>query len=114
MNQRGVAIVAEYLSKRPQGRVVRVKPIAEDDYLIAIEDVRDGRVQLIRSAGDLEVWLTSFRQGRCVQPVGALCGICDHIHGDRDHTGELMRNCIRCQAELVEVAAESLLREEER
>ncbi len=64
MNQRGVAIVAEYLSMRPQGRVVRVEPIGDDDYLMAIEDVRDGRVQLIRSAGDLEVWLTSFRQGR--------------------------------------------------
>ncbi len=49
-----------------------------------------------------------------MQPVGALCGICDRIHGDRDHIGELMSNCIGRQAELVEVAAESLLREEER
>jgi hypothetical protein len=101
-----VAIVADYLSHRPMGRVVRVKRTGEDDYLMSIEDVRDGRVQLIHSTGNLETWLTSFKQGRCRQPVGAICGVCDRIHGDRDCDGELFQNCVRCQAELVEVALE--------
>jgi hypothetical protein len=106
MKQRAVAIVADYLSHRPMGRVVRVMKTGEDDYLMSIEDVRDGRVQLIHSTGDLETWLTSFEQGRCRQPVGAICGVCDRIHGDRDIDGELFQNCVRCQAELVEVVAE--------
>ncbi len=114
MNQRGVAIVAEYLQSRPLGRIVRVKPVADDNYLIAIEDSRDGRTHLIVSAGDLESWFRSFKEGRCLQPVGALCGVCDRIHGDRDASGELMRNCIRCQAELVEVYAESYLEDGDR
>lgn len=74
-----------------------------------IEDSRDGRTQLIVSVGDLEQWLLSFKEGQCLQPVGALCGVCDRIHGDRDHTGELMGNCVRCQVELVETYAESYL-----
>ena len=60
MNQRAVALVADYLSKRPKGRIVRVKPMQEGDYLMAIEDVRDGRVHLVHSVGDFEVWIQSF------------------------------------------------------
>jgi hypothetical protein len=30
----------------------------------------------------------------------------DRIHGDRDYDGELFRNCVSCQAELVEVKLE--------
>jgi hypothetical protein len=106
MKQRAVVIVAEYLSHRPKGRIVTVKAVGEDDYVLAIEDRRDGRVHLARSARDLEPWLTSFKSGECVQPAFGLCGRCNGIHADRDVDGEVFRNCIRCQAELVEVAVE--------
>jgi hypothetical protein len=106
MKQRAVAIVADYLSHRPLGRVVGLKPIGDDDYMLVIEDVRDGRVQLIHSTGDLETWLASFKQGRCRQPVRAICGVCDRILGDRDIDGELFPNCVPCQAELVEIFVE--------
>lgn len=106
MNQRAVALVADYLSKRPKGRIVRVMPMQEGDYLMAIEDRRDGRVQLIQSIGDLERWIESFRQGVCVQPVGAICFVCDGIHTDRGLDGELFTNCVGCQVELLDVVAE--------
>lgn len=106
MNQRAVALVADYLSKRPKGRIVRVMPMQEGGYLMAIEDRRDGRVQLIHSIGDLEVWIESFRLGTCLQPVGAICSVCDRIHTDRDIDGELFTNCIGCQVELLDVVAE--------
>jgi len=112
MKQRAVAIVADYLSHRPMGRVVRVMKTGEDDYLMSIEDVRDGRVQLIHSTGDLETWLTSFKQDWGHQPAGAICGVCDRIHGGRDFDGELFQNCVSCQAELVEVFAEMQSRRE--
>jgi uncharacterized C2H2 Zn-finger protein len=38
--------------------------------------------------------------------------VCDGIHGDRDHDGELFQNCVRCQAELVEVFVEMQNRRE--
>lgn len=103
MQQRAVALVADYLSKRPQGRIVRVKKVAEDDYLMAIEDRRDGRVQLIQSVVDLGMWIRSLELGCCLPPKGALCGVCDRIHTDRDVDGELFSNCVRCQVELLEV-----------
>ncbi|MDQ4145974.1 MAG: hypothetical protein M3198_19950 [Actinomycetota bacterium] len=106
MKQRAVALVADHLSKRPKGRIVRVKRVGEDDYLMAIEDRRDGRVQLIQSVMDLEAWIESFEQGRCLQPAGAICGVCDGIHSDRDVDGELFANCVGCQVELLEVAAD--------
>lgn len=101
-----MAIVADYLSRRPLGRVVGLKAIADDDYVLAIEDVRDGRVHVVRTQGDLEPWLKSFKNGECVQPAFGLCGRCNGIHADRDVDGEVFGNCIRCQAELVEVALE--------
>ena len=106
MNQRAVALVADYLSKRPKGRIVRVMSMQEDDYLMAIEDRRDGRVHLIHTVGDFEVWIQSFEQGRCLQPVGAICFVCDCIHTDRGFDGELFTNCIGCQVELLDVVAE--------
>ena len=106
MKQRAVAIVAEYLSHRPLGRVVGLKPIGDDDYVVAIEDVRDGRVHVVRTPRDLEPWLRSFKTGDCVQPAFGLCGRCNRVHADRDVDGEIVRNCIRCQADLVEVALE--------
>lgn len=78
----------------------------DDDYVLAIEDVRDGRVHVVRTPGDLEPWLKSFKNGECVQPAFGLCGRCNGIHADRDVDGEVFGNCIRCQAELVEVALE--------
>ena len=106
MNQRGVTLIATYLEKRPLGRIVQVRNVGENDYIIAIEDLRDGRTQLIHSAGDLRVWLESFRQGRCVLPAAAICGRCNKLHVDRDVDGELLANCIRCSAELIVLAAE--------
>lgn len=76
MNQRGVTIIATYLDKRPLGRIVQVRNVGEDDYILAIDDVRDGRTQLIHSAGDLRLWLESFRHGECLPPAAAVCGRC--------------------------------------
>jgi hypothetical protein len=104
MKQRAVAIVADYLSHRPLGRVVGLKQIGDDDYVLAIEDVRDGRVHIVKTPRDLEPWLESFKTGECVQPAFGLCGRCNNIHADRDVDGEVFRNYIRCQAELVPVA----------
>ena len=106
MKQRAVAIVADYLSHRPLGRVVGLKAIADDDYAMAIEDVRDGRVHVLRTPRDLEPWLKSFKTGECVQPTFGLCGRCNAIHADRDVDGEVFGNCIPCQTELVEIALE--------
>jgi hypothetical protein len=106
MNQQAVAIIADYLSRRPMGRVVRVMKTGEDDYLMGVEDVRDGRVQLIHGTSDLEIWRTSFQEGRCNPPTGAICGVCDRIHTNRDFDGELFPNCLQCHVELVEVYAE--------
>lgn len=106
MKQRAVTIVADYLSHRPLGRVVGLRAIADDDYLLAIEDVRDGRIHVVRTPSDLEPWLRSFRAGECLQPAFGLCGLCNSIHEDRDVDGEVFSYCIRCQAELVEVALE--------
>jgi hypothetical protein len=112
MKQRAVVLVADYLSKRPKGRIVRVMPVAADDYVIAVEDVRDRRTHVMRSVGDLEIWLESFRQGRCEPAALGICGVCDRIHNDSDVDGEIFSNCVRCAAELVEVYAELQSREE--
>ena len=104
MKQRAVAIVAEYLSRRSLGRLVTVKAVAEDDYVLAIEDIRDGRVHIARTPGDLEPWLKSFKNGECLQPKFGFCGRCDWLHADRDIDGEVFGNCVRCQAELMVVA----------
>jgi hypothetical protein len=106
MKQRAVVLIAEYVSVRPMGRVVRVMPIAKDNYAIGIEDVRDGRTHVMCSVGDLEMWLESFQEGHCEPAAFGICGVCDRIHNDRDVDGEILANCIRCTAELVEVYAE--------
>ena len=106
MKQRAVAIFAEYLSIRPLGRVVAVQPIGDDDYILAIEDRRDGRVHVARTPRDLEPWLNSFKAGECLQPAFGLCGRCGRIHTDQDVDGEVFGQCIGCQADLVEVALE--------
>ena len=109
MNQRGVRVIATYLATRPLGRIVRVRKVSDHDYIAAIEDVRDGRAQLIRSSEDLRRWLESFRAGECLMPAAAICGRCDRIHIDRDFDGELLTNCVRCSAELMQVGVESFL-----
>lgn len=110
MKQRAVTIIATYLSKRPLGRLVRVRCVGTDDYIVAIEDVRDGRTQLLHSPGDLRRWLESFKNGECVRPAVAICGRCDRLHTDVDVDGELLANCIGCCVELIVVGAERLLR----
>ena len=106
MKQRAVAIVADYLSQRPLGRVVGLRVIEDNDYVLMIEDLRDGRVHLVKTPRDLGTWLKSFKAGECLQPTCGLCGRCDCIHADRDIDGEVFGACIRCQADLVEVALE--------
>jgi hypothetical protein len=106
MKHRAVAIIADYLSIRPLGRVVGLKTITADDHVLAIEDVRDGRVHLMRTARDLEPWIKSFKAGECRQPAFGLCARCSGIHRDRDLDGEVFPTCVGCQAELVEVALE--------
>jgi len=106
VKQRAVAIVAEYLSHRPLGRIVQVRNVGDDDYIVAVEDRRDGRVHVVKAPRDLEAWLKSFKTGECLQPACGLCGRCERIHTDRDVDGEVLPTCMRCQAELVEVATE--------
>ncbi len=62
IKQRAVTILATYLSKRPLGRLIRVRCVGSDDYIVAIEDVRDARTQLLHSPGDLRKWLESFKK----------------------------------------------------
>ncbi len=111
MKQRAVAIVADYLAHRPLGRVVGLKAIGDDDYVLAIEDIRDGGVHVVRTPSDLEPWLKSFKNGEWVHPAFGLCGRFNSIHADRDVDGEVFGNCVACQAELVVVALE--LRDEQ-
>lgn len=129
MKQRVVVLLSQYLDHRVRGRIVRVRPgrsrsgsldldlsslrpaqSAEsdftDDYIVAIEDVRDGRIHLLHSLGDLRQWLYSFKDGRCLQPAAAICGVCDRLHIDRGLDGELMANCLGCETELIEVYAD--------
>lgn len=78
---------------------------------MAIEDVREGQVHVVHTPTDLEPWLKSFKAGECVQPAFGMCGRCNGIHSDRDIDGEVFASCVRCHAELVEVALE--LRDEQ-
>ena len=74
--------------------------------MLAIEDIRKGRVHVVKTPRDLEPWLKSFKTGECLQPAFGLCGRCNGIHADRDVDGEVFANCNQCQAELIEVALE--------
>ena len=95
MKQWAVAILAEYLSHRPIGRIVGLKPVRDDDYVLAIEDIRDERVHVGRTPLDFEPWLRSVKEGRYVLPAFGLCGRCGEIHCDRDLHLEIFRTCIR-------------------
>ncbi len=114
MNQRGVTLIATYLSKRPLGRIVQVRPVGEDDYIVAIDDRRDGRTQLIHSSGDLRLWFESFRQGECLIPAAGICARCNKLHVDRDVDGELLANCIGCAGELIGAGLEGWLEQHTR
>lgn len=106
MKQRVVVLIAQYLEHRVRGRITRLRPCGDDDFILGIEDVRDGRTHLLHSLDDLRKWLMSFKTGECLQPAAAICGVCDRLHIDRDHSGELATNCVRCQLELIEVYAD--------
>ena len=112
MNQRGVTLIATYLKKRPLGRIVQIRNVGDDDYIVAVDDRRDGRTQLIHSSGDLRLWFESFRHGECLIPAAAICARCNKLHVDRDVDGELLTNCIACAGELIGVGAEMFLRDE--
>lgn len=111
MKQRAVALIAGYVDRRGIGRVVGLKPVGGDDYVLAIEDVRDERVHVGRTPRDFEPWLKSVKEGRHVIPAFGLCGRCGEIHCDRDLDLEIFRRCIPCQADLVELAVELHLEE---
>ncbi len=106
MKQRAVAVLAEYLSRRPIGRIVGLKAVRPDDYVVAIEDLRDERVHVGRRPLDFEPWLKSVKEGRYVLPAFGLCGRCGEIHCDRDCDLEIFRTCIPCQVDLVDLALE--------
>ncbi len=111
MNQRTITIIATYLSVSRRGRLTKVRSVGSDDYIVGIEDVRDGRTHLLHAPTDLGRWLESFEQGRCIQPAAAICGRCDRLHVDRDVDGELLVHCVSCAGELIAVGAESFLEE---
>lgn len=100
MKQRSIQALADYLAQRPIGRIVSVRPNSDDDYIVSIEDRRDGREHVLETPEDLETWLDSFKQGRLLQPTKAFCDCCGAIHTDRDTDGELFELCAECQAEL--------------
>jgi hypothetical protein len=106
LKQRAIALIADYVGRRGLGRVVDLKPVGRDDYVLAIEDLRDERVHVGRTPRDFEPWLRSVKEGRYVIPAFGLCGRCGEIHSDRDWDLEMFRTCISCQAELVELALE--------
>jgi hypothetical protein len=43
MDQRNIRKIADHLARRPIGRIVTVVPVSDHDYIISIEDRRDGR-----------------------------------------------------------------------
>jgi hypothetical protein len=66
LKQRAVALIADYVGRRGIGRVVGLKPVGRDDYVLAIEDARDERIHAGRTARDFEPWLRSVKEGRYV------------------------------------------------
>ena len=100
MKQRSIRIIADYLAHRPIGRIVTVIPVDHDDYLVSIEDRRDGREHVLFTPEDLEAWLESFHEGRCLIPSKGFCDCCGELHKDHDIDGELFELCTRCQAAL--------------
>ena len=112
MKQRAVELIADYVGRRGIGRVVCLKPVGPDDYVLAIEDVRDERVHVGRTPQDFDPWLRSVKEGRHVIPAFGLCGRCGEIHCGRDLDLEIFRTCIPCQADLVELGLELHLESE--
>jgi hypothetical protein len=100
LKERSIRIIADYLAHRPIGRIISAISVADDDSLVSIEDRRDGRGHVVQSPDDLELWLESFRQGRCLQPTRGFCDCCGAIHSDHDVDGELFELCTSCQTEL--------------
>lgn len=73
MNQRSITAIAGFLARRPIGRIVSVLPLSADDYIVSIEDRRDGREHVLTSCDDLEAWLESFKRGECLKPSKGFC-----------------------------------------
>jgi hypothetical protein len=106
LKQRSIRIIADYLAHRPIGRIVTALPVGDDDYLVSIEDRRDGREHVMHTPDDLEVWLESFREGRCLEPTRAFCDCCGELHSDHDVDGQLFELCTNCQVELTAASFE--------
>lgn len=124
MKQRVVALVAHYLEHRVRGRITRLRRVRsgsgssgiqsprpaqsvegeEDvDYIVSVQDVRDGRTHLLHSLQDLREWMMSFKTGECLRPVAAICEVCDRLHINRGPDGELAEHCTTCTLELIEI-----------
>lgn len=74
-----VRALADYLAHQPSGCIVTAVPVGQGNYLVAIEDRRDGREHILETPDDLEAWLESFKQGRLLQPTKAFWDCCTHI-----------------------------------
>jgi len=94
MNQRSITAIAELLTRRAIGRIVSVLPLLAGDYVVSIEDRRDGREHLLTNCEDLETWLESFKTGECLKPSEGFCDCCCKLHDDHDTDGELFGLCL--------------------
>lgn len=103
MKQRSVAILAEYLSHRPIGRIVDSSPLGTTTpYLRSKTTGMSESTSAARPR--LRAVAALGEEGRYVLPAFGLCGRCGEIHCDRNLDLETFRTCIPCQADLVQLA----------
>jgi hypothetical protein len=102
MNYLTARTIAVLLYDEPLAQVTELKRIRTDIYRIRFDDRRDGRTHTILEAQQFAAWLDSVLSGRVLQPDYGVCEICDHLHGERDSSGELRNLCRSCLIELLE------------
>jgi hypothetical protein len=111
MKQRAVALIADYLSNGPSGHIVGLKPVGDDDYVLAIEDARNERVHIGRTPRDFEPWLDRSRK------AVTRCRRSDYADAAGTSTATVTSSsrsfapAVPCQAELAELALELYLEE---
>jgi hypothetical protein len=62
MKHWAVAVIAECLSHRPVGGIIGPKPVGNDDYVIAIKDIRDERLHVGRTPPDYASRVSGLRR----------------------------------------------------